>query len=92
MSRIEDVIQVYWNEWNGRFSLVTKTNKTEMIPVLLGKSSNIVVCGDEFGHLYVWKSPENVKENVGGCFNGHSSLIQKVGSIGKYARLLLFHP
>lgn len=42
MSRIEDVIQVYWNGWNGRFSLVTKNNKSEMIPVTLGRQSNIV--------------------------------------------------
>lgn len=41
MSRIEDVIQIYWNEWNGRFSLITKNNKSEMIPVVLGQRSNL---------------------------------------------------
>ena len=82
MSRIEDVIQIYWNEWNGRFSLITKNNKSEMIPVILGSRSNMVVCGDEFGHIHIWKNSESVKNNIGGDYTSHGSQIQKIALFG----------
>ena len=88
LSRIEDVIQVYWNEWNCRFSLITKNNKTEMILLLFEIKATMVVSGDEFGILNIWKNSESVKENVENSFNGHGSHIIKTDILGNDSKII----
>ena len=39
-----------------------------MMPISLGNLSNLVVAGDEYGNVYLWKDVESIKENVGNNF------------------------
>lgn len=59
----------------GRYPLITKSASTSMIPICLGNLTNMVSAGDENGNIYLWKSVESIKENVGLNFSGHTSLI-----------------
>lgn len=44
-----------------------------MIPIALGNLSNLVAAGDENGNVFLWKSVENIKDNIGLNFTGHTS-------------------
>ena len=46
-----------------------------MIPIALGNLSNIVASGDENGNVYVWRSVEAIKDNVGVNLTGHTAHI-----------------
>lgn len=48
------------------------------MPISLGNLSNLVVAGDEYGNVYLWKDVESIKENVGNNFQCHTSNIQKI--------------
>ena len=76
--RVEDVAQKFWNQWQCRYTLTPKTPNSPMVPICAGNQSNVVVAGDEYGNLYFWKDPEEVKENVSCNFTGHASQVQKV--------------
>jgi hypothetical protein len=73
--KVEDVASNFWSSWTGRYPLITKQANAPSIPVCLGNYSNIVTAGDENGNVFVWKSVESIKENVGLNFTGHTSQI-----------------
>jgi hypothetical protein len=49
-----------------------------MVPIALGNLSNMVASGDENGNIYVWRSVDAVKDNVGVNLTGHTAHIQRV--------------
>ena len=49
-----------------------------MIPIALGNLTNMVASGDENGNIYVWKSVDAVKDNIGVNFTGHTAHIQRL--------------
>jgi hypothetical protein len=49
-----------------------------MVPISLGNLSNLVASGDENGNIYVWRSVDAVKDNVGVNLTGHTAHIQRV--------------
>jgi WD40 repeat protein len=75
ITALDGVVKLYWNKWDSKFTLVTKNPNSALIPVSLGHVSNVVGAGDEFGNVHIYASPENVRNNVGLNFTGHSSLI-----------------
>lgn len=38
----------------------------------------MVACGDENGNIYIWKSVEAIKDNIGLNFSGHTAHIQRL--------------
>jgi hypothetical protein len=77
MTSLDDVVKLYWNSWDSKFTLITKNPNSATIPISLGHYSNIVGSGDEFGNVMLFTNPENVRNNVGSNFTGHASLISK---------------
>ena len=65
-----------------------KIIKPKWFLLLLENKSNIVVSGDEFGILNIWKNSDSVKENVGNSFNGHGSHIQKTDILGNDSKII----
>ena len=49
-----------------------------MIPISLGNLSNMIATGDENGNIYIWKSVEAIKDNIGLNFSGHTAHIQRL--------------
>ena len=49
-----------------------------MLPIALGNLSNLVASGDESGNVYVWKSVDAVKDNIGINMTGHTAHIQRI--------------
>jgi WD40 repeat protein len=49
-----------------------------MIPISLGNLSNITASGDENGNIYVWRSVDAVKDNIGVNLTGHTAHIQRI--------------
>ena len=78
MTTLDDVVKLYWNTWDSKFSLITKNPNSAMIPISLGHSTNIIAAGDEFGNVMTFTNPENVWNNVGSNYTGHASLISKI--------------
>ena len=76
--KAEDVSQQFWSSWVGRYPLITKSPTTGMIPITLGNLSNMVACGDESGNIYMWRSVEAIRDNVGLNFTGHTAHIQRM--------------
>ena len=48
----------------------------------------MVVAGDENGNIFLWKNVENIKENVGVNFTGHTSQIYRIELTTDDKRLL----
>jgi hypothetical protein len=46
-----------------------------MLPIALGNLSNLVASGDENGNVYVWRSVDAVRDNIGANLNGHTAHI-----------------
>jgi hypothetical protein len=46
-----------------------------MVPIALGNLSNITTSGDENGNIYVWRSVDAVKDNIGVNLTGHTAHI-----------------
>ena len=86
--KFEEVKQTLWTSWIGRYPLITKSTNTGMISVCLGNNSNLVASGDENGTIYLWKSIEDIKENVGLNLSGHTSHIQRIELTVEDKRLL----
>jgi hypothetical protein len=59
----------------GRYPLITKSPTTAMIPIALGNLSNVTASGDENGNIYVWRSVDAVKDNIGVNLTGHTAHI-----------------
>mmetsp|Transcript_34024 Transcript_34024/g.33184 ORF Transcript_34024/g.33184 Transcript_34024/m.33184 type:complete len:273 (-) Transcript_34024:1695-2513(-) len=76
--KVEEVQQSFWSSWIGRYPLITKSSTTAMISIVLGNLSNIASAGDENGNIYLWKNIENIKENVGLNFSGHTAHVQRI--------------
>ena len=76
--KAEDVSEKFWSSWVGRYPLITKSPTTGMIPIVLGNLSNMVACGDESGNIYLWKSVDSIKDNIGLNFTGHTAHIQRM--------------
>ena len=76
--KVEDVAVNFWSTWVGRYPLITKSPTTAMIPIALGNLSNLVASGDENGNVYVWRSVEAVKDNIGVNLSGHTAHIQRL--------------
>ena len=74
----EDISQCFWSSWISKFPLITKSINTTMMPITLGNLSNVVVAGDEYGNINVWKDVESIKENVGSNFQCHTTNLQKL--------------
>jgi hypothetical protein len=49
-----------------------------MLPIVLGNLSNLAASGDENGNVYVWKSVDAVKDNIGINLTGHAAHIQRL--------------
>lgn len=49
-----------------------------MIPIALGNLTNLVASGDENGNVYVWRSVEAVKDNIGVNLSGHTAHVQRI--------------
>lgn len=49
-----------------------------MTPISLGNLSNLVASGDENGNVYVWRSVDAIRENIGVNLTGHTAHIQRV--------------
>jgi WD40 repeat protein len=76
----EDLSVQFWNQWIGRYPLVTKsTSVGGLMPVCLGHRSNMIVAGDENGNVYVWRDAESVKDHIGVNLTGHASSVQRLG-------------
>lgn len=55
--------------------MITKSPTSAMVPIALGNLSNMVASGDENGNVYVWRSVEAVKDNIGVNLTGHTAHI-----------------
>lgn len=76
--KVEEVATCFWSSWVGRYPLITKNPTTPMVPIALGNLSNLVASGDENGNIYVWRSVDAVKDNIGVNLTGHTAHIQRV--------------
>lgn len=47
----EDISSCFWSSWISKFSLITKSTTSIMLPIVLGNVSNLVVAGDENGNI-----------------------------------------
>jgi len=68
MTSLDDVVKLYWNHWESKFSLITKNPNSAMIPITVGHQSNIVSTGDEFGNVMIYTNPESLRNNIGSNF------------------------
>ena len=71
--KAEEMQQSFWSTWNGRYTLVSKSSSSALLPIALGFTSNLVAAGDEHGNVHLWKDAENLKENNGINMAGHTS-------------------
>jgi len=78
MFKIDDVSQHFWSSFLGRYPLITKQPNSSMIPLVLGNQSNLVAAGDENGNIYLWKSVESIKDNIGLNFSAHTAHVQRL--------------
>jgi hypothetical protein len=44
-----------------------------MMPIVLGNLSNMACAGDENGNVFMWKSVEAVRDNIGVNLTGHTA-------------------
>lgn len=49
-----------------------------MMPIALGNLSNMVTSGDENGNIYIWRSVDAVRDNIGVNLSGHTAHIQRL--------------
>jgi len=46
-----------------------------MVAIALGNLTNMVASGDENGNVYVWRSVDAIKDNIGVNLTGHTAHI-----------------
>jgi hypothetical protein len=49
-----------------------------MIPIALGNLSNLACSGDENGNVFVWRSVDAVRDNIGVNLTGHTAHVQRM--------------
>lgn len=76
--KVEEVATCFWSSWVGRYPLITKSPTTAMCPIALGNLTNMVACGDENGNVYLWRSVDAVRDNIGVNLCGHTAHIQRL--------------
>lgn len=76
--KIEEVAQCFWSSFVGRYPLITKSPTTTMMPIALGNLSNLACAGDENGNVYLWRSVEAVRDNIGVNLTGHTAHVQRM--------------
>ena len=65
MFKVEDLASCFWSSFSSRYPLVTKAQNSNLLPIVLGNTSNIVISADENGNTFFWKDVESVKEHIG---------------------------
>jgi WD40 repeat protein len=76
--KLEDVANKLWSNWKMQYPLLLPKPALPRIPLSLGNTSNAVICGDENGNIYIYKSVEDIRANVGPSYAAHTSSVQAV--------------